>query len=267
MADKNQLLLFIERVNLRSLLFSVIVAVLGFALMAISSPVDGAGYHKIAALLHEAGAALFISVALAALWDLAGKRAFADEILAKANMSRDLADAGIDMVTPSFRDERVNWEELFKCGYRLDLFVAYAHSWRNTQAERIGKLLANSDSKLRVVLPDPDDAEVLKALSVRFGRKPEVVKQEIVDAQEFYEHRRENAKGIVELYFTSILPLDSFYRFNNKVVFALYNHRAGQQPVPSFVCDQEGFLFKFFSDEFEGILADTRTRRVDPPKT
>jgi hypothetical protein len=91
----------------------------------------------------------------------------------------------------------------------------------------------------------------------------ETVKQEISDAIKFFERRKERAKGSIEIYVTKVMPLFTFYRFNSKAVFALYNHRAGQQAVPSFVCDEDGFLFKFLSDEFEGILADPRTRSIE----
>lgn len=168
MADNLRLL--IERVNLRTLLLSFVVASVGLVLMTVSPSVEAAGYHKSAALMREGGAALFISVALAALWDLAGKRAFADEILAKANMSRDLADAGIEVVTPSFKDERIPWERLFKDACRLDVFVSYAHTWRNTQRERIDKLLSDPHAELRVVLPDPNDKDVMDALSARYAK-------------------------------------------------------------------------------------------------
>src|SRR5947209_11807567 len=112
-----------------------------------------------------------------------------------------------------------------------------------TQTERIDKLLSNPDARLRVVLPDPDDAGVTKTLSVRFDMNPDTVKQEIEEARRFFERKKKRAKGTVEVYFTGLIPLFTFYRFNNKLVLALYNHRAGQQPVPSFVCDKEGFLF------------------------
>jgi len=252
-----------ERVDLRIQIWSILIALLGLVMLYVSAPVQAAGYHRSGTLLEESGAAIFISGVLAALWEKAGKRAFADEILAKANMSRDLAEAGMDVVTHSFKDERINWDQLFKNACRLDLFVAYGHSWRNTQSERIDRLLSDPNATIRVVLPDPDDEDMVKGLSGRFEMEPDVVKQEIEETRKFFERRIKKARGKVEVYFSRIMPLFTFYLFNNKVVFALYNHRRGQQLVPSFICSKEGFLFQFFSDEFEGIRGDARTRRVD----
>jgi len=256
--------LLTERVTLRVLLVSLLVAIIGFVLMYASQPVEKAGYLKTSTLLQESGAAIFIAGLLSVLWELGGKRAFADEILAKANMSRDLAEAGIDVVANSFKDERINWEQLFKNARRLDLFISYGHTWRNTQIERIEKLLSDEHAILRVILPDPDDERTMENLSHRFQMQPEELKHEIQEAMLFFEHRKKKSKGTVEIYFTRISPLFTFYRFSNKAVFAMYNHRLGRLPVPSLVCDEEGFLFKYFTEEFEGIRGDKdRTRRVD----
>lgn len=259
--------LLTERVTLRVQLLSIVVALAGLILLYFSTPVDHAGYHKSGALLEETGAALFIAGILAVIWELRGKRAFADEILAKANMARDLAEAGVDSVVANFRDPRVNWINLFKNACRLDIFIAFGTTWRNTQAERIEELLSDKDAKLRIVLPDPDDTHIVDSLATRFRMTKENVKRTIEEARAFFQHRKEKAKGTVEIYFSGIVPVFSFYRFNNKAVFALYNHRVGKEPVPTVICDNEGFLYKYITAEFEGILADGRTRRVDKQVT
>jgi hypothetical protein len=265
---ENQIRLLAERVNLRTLLFALLLGLAGLTALLYWQPVDARGYHKIGTLLREGGATTVIAVLLAVLWDFAGKRAFADEILAKANMSRDLADAGIDLVTPSFQDNRIRWDELFKNGCRLDIFVAYASTWRNTQIERINKLLSDEAGRLRVVLPNPEDQDILKALSTRFELPVEEVRRRIEGAKEFFQQNWAKSKGSVEIYFTRVVPLFSFYRFNNKVVFALYNHRTGRIPVPTFITDQGGFLFEYFTREFEAILKNgSLTERIYANRT
>jgi len=244
------------------------VFLISLGLLFAYKPVDDWGYHKIGSLLRESGAVLLASVALVVLWDLVGKKAFTDEILAKANMSRDLAEAGIEVVSDTFQNERVAWAELFRCACKLDIFISYGHTWRNTQLERIDKMLSDPDSRVRVVLPDPDDPEIVSALSTRYATQPEDMKQEIFRARAFFQYRKSKAKGTVEIYFARIVPLFSFYRFNNKVVFALYNHRQGRMAVPTFIVNEDGFLFKYFTDEFEGIIGNKdRTRRADSDKT
>lgn len=260
--------LLTERVNLRSLIASLLVMVIGFALLFLSKPIEELQYHRLGSLSRESGAVLLAAVALALLWDLVGKRAFADEILAKANMSRDLAEAGIDVVSSSFQDKRIAWDELFKNACKLDLLISYGYTWRNSQLDKIEAMLSDPDARIRVVLPDPENVEVVNVLSTRYGQTPSEIKREITLAKEFFEQRKLRAKGRVEIYYAGIVPLFSFYRFNNKVVFALYNHRTGRLPVPTFIADKDGFLFGYFTAEFEGIIENKeRTKRVDAEKT
>lgn len=259
--------LLTERVNLRTILVSLIVGVMGIIFLFLSKPIEESRYHRIGSLFREGGAVLLAAVALALLWDVVGKRAFADEILAKANMSRDLADAGINFVSSSFQDKRIAWDELFKNACKLDLLISYGYTWRNSQLDKIETMLSDPDAKIRVVLPDPEDPEVVNVLAARYRKTPEDMKQEITSAKEFFEHRKSKAKGKVEIYFARLVPLFSFYRFNNKVVFALYNHRTGRLPVPTFIADKNGFLFEYFTAEFEGIIANKeRTKRADTDK-
>ena len=262
----SDLSLLVERVTLRVALVSLVTVLLGLMLWYSASFVEATNHHNLAVLMGESGAALFIAGILFFLWELAGKRAFADEILAKAKMSRDLADAGIEAVGESFQDISGDWEHLFKNACRLDLFISYGHTWRNTQIERLDKLLSDKDAKLRVVLPDPDHEQVVQNLAQRFEMTTEAVRHAIDDATEFFEHRKKRAQGTVEIYYTAIAPLFSFYRFNNKAVFALYNHRLGRIAVPSFVCNADGFLYKYFTEEFEGILADEKRTRAKSTK-
>jgi hypothetical protein len=260
----NDIHLLIERVNLRTLLASLIVGGLGLSFLFLSKPIEESGYHRWGSLSRESGAVLLASVALALLWDVVGRRAFADEILAKANMSRDLAESGIDVVCSSFQDKRIAWDELFKNACKLDVLMSYGHTWRNSQIERIDMMLSDPAAKIRIILPDPVDMDVVNVLSMRYRLTPEQLQREIADAKEFFEQRKSRAKGTVEIYFAHLVPLFSFYRFNNKVVFALYNHRGGRIPVPTFIADKDGFLFKYFTSEFDGIIENKEnTRRAD----
>jgi hypothetical protein len=261
MAD--QIRLLVERTNLRTILLAICFAIVGILTLGLSHHAGALEYHRTEAVLREAGAVLLISGVFTAIWEFAGKRAFADEVLAKAGMSRDLADAGIEIVCKSFQDERVRWDLLFKNACKLDIFVAYASTWRNTQIQRIDKLLSEADARLRVILPDPQSNEVMQILATRFESTPERIREEVNEAKEFFLHRKSKGKGTTEIYFTSVVPVFSFYRFSNKAVLALYNHREGRIPVPALVCDEDGFLFEYLTNEFEGIVGNEHTKRVD----
>jgi hypothetical protein len=215
-------------------------------------------------VLREVGVFLLATGALTLLWDLVGKRAFTDEILAKANMSRDLADAGIEVFTGNFRDHRIPWPEMFKGANRLDLFVSYASTWRNNHISDIQRLLSRKDGRIRVILSDPNNEDLLAVLAKRFGREQDYLKKQIEESIKFWQERNndieepKNGKGKVEIYLTDVAPFFTFYVFNTKAVAAFYNHRQGIKPVPAFVCDEDGYMFRYLADEFEGILGNAK---------
>jgi hypothetical protein len=51
----------------------------------------------------------------------------------------------------------------------------------------------------------------------------------------------------------------------SKAILAFYNHRKGRVPVPTFICDEDGFLFEYLSKEYEDIIANAQkyTRPTD----
>jgi hypothetical protein len=262
MADN--LKLFAERVNYRALLMLVPITAAGTGFL-FWSQFSEAWHHPIrAVVLREIGVLLFATVALTLVWDLVGKRAFADEILAKANMSRDLADAGIDVFTSDFRDNRIPWPELFKCSNKLDIFVSYASTWRNIHLSEIERLLSRQDGHIRVILSDPTNEDLLASLAKRFGKEKDFLKKQIEESIAFWRERNQQSKRSegdadkVEIYLTDTAPFFTFYLFSTKAVAAFYNHRSGRIPVPAFVCDEDGYMFRYLSEEFEGIRGNAK---------
>jgi hypothetical protein len=243
------------------LILSVVYSLAPLGLMGIGllfwSKFAEEWHHPIrAAVLGELGALFVVTAVLTFVWDLMGKRAFADEILVKANMSRDLADAGVEIATANFRDSRTPWEQLFKNSTTLDIWVSYASTWRNTHAQAIEKLLSRKNSKLRVVLPDPSNVRILQELADRYEKEPEALKAQIEEAAKAFLKFRDH--GAVEVHFAETLPTFSMYLFNSKAVFAPYNHRKGRIPVPAIVCDEDGFLFRYLAEEFEALIRSSK---------
>jgi hypothetical protein len=212
-------------------------------------------HHPIrSVVLREIGVLLFVTSALTLAWELIGKRAFADEILIKANMSRDLADAGIEVATQNFRDNRIPWDQLFNNSNRLDIWVSYASTWRNTHAQAIEKLLSRTGARMRVVLPNPANDSVLQELADRYEKTKEALKAQIEEAITAFTQLQR--LGPVEIYLANTLPIFTIYIFTNKAVLAFYNHRKGRIPVPTIVCGEDGFMFDYVTKEFEGIIAN-----------
>lgn len=248
-----------ERVNVRVYFLMIGFAVLGISALFISAYLENR-HHIWCAVTRELGVTLLVAAALTLAWDIVGRRTFTDEILAKANMSRDLADAGILLVADNFRDPRIQWENLLKNSCTLDIWVAYASTWRNSNLDAIKRLLSRKDSRLRVVLPDPDNELLTKELAGRFEMAESEVREKILEAIAGFENCRKY--GTVELRLLNRSPLFTVYVFTSKAVLAFYNHRKGREPVPTFLCDEDGFLFGYLKAEFDHIFESAKAREI-----
>ena len=69
--------------------------------------------EPVQAFLAQFGGLSLATGLLAVAWDLFGRRAFADEVLAKAGLSADVVRAGIVRVTNQYLAE-VEWATLFR---------------------------------------------------------------------------------------------------------------------------------------------------------
>jgi hypothetical protein len=190
-----------------------------------------------------------------------GRRAFLDEVLAKVSMSKELTFAGIAKVSDSFHDADIDWNGLFSSTSRLDVFFSYGHTWRGTHSAKLRDLASKSGAKIRVVLPDPDNAMVVGELARRFSMTPERVRDYIVEAEEDFSALRERGAQ-VEIFFLPMAPLFTFYRFENEAVLAFHNHRLGRNPVPTFIVRRGGTLWSYLKEEFHGMIDTEFARRA-----
>jgi|WetSurMetagenome_2_1015567.scaffolds.fasta_scaffold09200_1 hypothetical protein len=212
-------------------------------------------HRSLQATLRSLGSLLIASVTLGFVWQFFGKRAFLDEILAKAGIAKELTHAGILRVTDAFHHE-VDWKGLFKNANRLDLFFAYAQTWRNTNGEELRRLASKKGSRIRVVLPDPDNAEVLRELARRFKYTPDHVKELIAEAVQYFTDLKTVADhngAVVEIWLYQGTPQVSFYRFDDVGVLSLYTHQHQRTPLPTFIVGHGGTLYDFIRKEFDAM--------------
>lgn len=170
-------------------------------------------------------------------------------------MSRDSATAGIIAITEDFKDQRIPWNDLFKNSNKLDLWVSYASTWRNQYLPQL-TAMSNRGASIRVILPDPADDQNLQVLAKRFDMKDSDLKGKIEEAIHSWEGLRAHG-GAIEICLSKVTPLFSVYIFNTRAVIAFYNHRKGRIPVPTFICDEDGFMFKYLSKEWEDIYGSS----------
>jgi hypothetical protein len=250
-----------ERANLRVLLAATGLAIIGLGLI-LASILWLQDYPVWQALSREAGALLLVSGVIALLWDLLGKRALLDEVLAKAQLSRDIDEAGVSRITGTFQSAKLDWSSYFRTVNNLDIFVSYARSWRNNHLEELKRVAGKKNACIRVILPDPEHKQTVLELSRRFDYDPGHLVNLIEEAKVEFDRLRSPSGGKVEVWFLPIAQTFSFYIFDHVAVIALYTHRRERLPVPTLVCDKGGWLHEYVRKEFDAMVDGTGLARL-----
>lgn len=155
---------------------------------------------------------------------------------------------------------------------QLDIFFAYGRTWRRICHSHLMELAARGHSKIRVVLPDPEDGVSIHSMADRFEITPDELKRQIYEAKEFFQSLlaedaslREN----VTVWFRRGTTLFSFYILDKVAVITLYAHTfesfGPTVKSPTLIVSKGGWMFDWLQDEFKRIIqgADGRTRKID----
>lgn len=194
-------------------------------------------------LLAQVGGVLVATSVLSLAWDILGRRALANEILAKAKLSTDLLESGVASVETDFY-KGPDWESLFSSSGRLDLFVSWGRTWRTNERSRIQQFMRRG-GKCRVFLPDPRDERTVGILAQRFSKTKAEVQRTIAAAVDDYR----DMHPAIEVHLRKGEPMFTFYRFDNAAIYAPYNHGGARRlPVPALVMSS-GKLMDFIDQE------------------
>jgi hypothetical protein len=211
------------------------------------------GASPLETTIEQAGALLFVTGALTVVWDLRGRRVLTEEVLAAASLSTDVTAAGLRRVVSRYHE--FGWDEELDRASEVDLFFAYARTWRMAHATALRHLVSRRGTRLRVVLPDRDSSELMDRLAAKFGYAVEELQEHIRDAERDFANLRQQAleESVVQVRLTQEFPVFTYYRFDGACVGFLYAQARGRTDVPGFYCERSGALGRFFSDQFEGL--------------
>src|SRR5438876_3192568 len=234
-----------ERTTLRAILVALITAIIGITLLYIAA-IDQwwQGHESWQTVIRDVGSLLVVTVAITTLWELYGKRAFRDELLAKAELAEDVRSAGLVRLTDSFLRD-LDWVPLFEKVNKLDIYFAYAQTWRNTHREKL-QVAAARGIRIRVVLPDPNHEDTVSELSRRFNYDKDRIVRLIKEAEQDFREigsKYTSFGTTVDLWHLPAAPLFTFYRFDFTAIIALYSHRQERVPVPAFIVESPGKLY------------------------
>ncbi|HDD44962.1 MAG TPA: hypothetical protein ENG63_08925 [Candidatus Desulfofervidus auxilii] len=253
----NHVKLFKERIILRALVISLTLVFAAFALLYVSARKDWLeGYEVWRIVMQQLGGSLFIIGTVALLWEIFGRRAFLDEILAKAQISKEIAFSGIIKITNSFH-HGIDWKSYFRTVKELDIFFAYGRTWRSTYAQELREVASREHTQIRVVLPDPEDKHTVFELAKRFNCAPEKLKDLIKEAETQFKSlcsSKDSKGGQVKIWFLPMAPSFTFYRFDHVGILALYSHRQERVRIPTFVCESGGTLYDYICEELDAMI-------------
>ncbi|HSZ14378.1 MAG TPA: hypothetical protein VK790_10135 [Solirubrobacteraceae bacterium] len=241
-------------VDLAAWQIGVILVLLGSGLLFLSHVLEGAkGPDPGDTTLREGGALLLVTGALSVLWELRGRRALTDEVLAAADLSSDITKAGLRRIAMRYLE--IEWDALLKEASQVDLFFVYGQTWRNTHATGLRRLVEREGTQLRVILPDRDDQALMARLADKFNYTASDLQGRIDNAEGDFANLSRQAAGrdAVELRRTTEFPVFTYYRFDRRCFGVLYSQTEGRVEVPTFECEQGGTLFEFFAGQFDAL--------------
>lgn len=186
-----------EILNLKTMVASLAAILAGLG-MLYASAVLGDHHPRWEVVVREAGALVFVTGLLSGFWELLAKRSLANEIIDKVGISRQILAAGLRKVTPNFHRD-IDWPELFKDAHQIDIFFAYGGSWRAAHYEELTAFARRSGARLRIVLPDPDDAGIVAEMAHRFGTTPSETETRIRTSREEFAVLAKNAIAKIEV--------------------------------------------------------------------
>jgi len=248
-------------VDLAAWQIGVILVVLGVGLLYLSHELEGhKGPNPGDTTLREVGALLVVTGVLSVFWELRGRRALTNEVLAAAELSSDITTAGLKRIATHYLD--VEWDGLLNEANHVDLFFAYARTWRNTHAAGLRRLVAREGIRLRVILPDRDNPALMAQLAAKFSYTTPELQGHIDDAESDFANlsRQAAPQATVELRRTAEFPVFSYYRLDRRCFGVLYSQASGRVEVPTFECEQGGTLAAFFRGQFDALWESASVR-------
>ncbi|MGH8316127.1 MAG: hypothetical protein ACRETU_13365 [Steroidobacterales bacterium] len=112
------------------------------------------------------------------------------------------------------------------------------------------------------MLPNPDNAAVVAELSRRYEMTAEVLSANIRESVAFFGELGRGGQAHVVVYLYAKTPVYTFYRFNSRVVVALYRHRSGRGPIVTFTAEHGGECYEWIVSEWQAIMTEDPTRNL-----
>ncbi len=250
------------------IILAIVLSLTGFTILTLSVWLIPKEYETPRESLKEIGSVMFGLGVISLIWDLYARRAFMREVLDSVNLAQQVEEAGLQIIAANYNSD-VPWDELFESSPILDIFVAYAHTWRNLNRTNLERLAKKPGACLRIVLPDPNDGPTMDELARRFTSTAGDVSSKIREAVKAYTEIRSGAvaTATVTCYYVKACPLCTIYMFSSSAVVSFYSHQRKRVDVPTFMVEASKPLYNFFNAEFLALLNTARVAEDFAPSS
>jgi hypothetical protein len=246
-----------ERTNLRTALVSLLLLLLGIGLLIASEtvpPISQRAWLK--AITSNLGGLVIASISIATLWELFSKRALFDELLGKASFAEEIRALGL--IGISVNPLRgVDFPKFIRDANKLDIFVCYANTWRNSYEQDLRILARKPNARIRLIVPDPTNQRIIEELTHRFNaNSTQEIIEKIETAQREFKAIFTAAGSIADfsIWTHHETPVTSFYRFDNIAVLTLYKHARGRGDTPTIIAERPGGLYCYIENEVDAMV-------------
>lgn len=200
---------------------------------------------------------LFAAFTVSFAWEVLSKNALlrelqhhTDKVFRDAGLSNTLANQGILHTTTDFGHE-IPWNKYIADADEIDVCWWAGLSWIQLHRPDIETAANENQLRIRYVIPDADNDNILTQMTAISGIKSEQLKESYTSVCD----ELQPLGSIVELHKIKKLPQYGMVRLGSRIVFFPYSHLRGRpQGRPTFVIDSNSALGKRLMRDFEELL-------------
>ncbi|MCB8981552.1 MAG: hypothetical protein H6657_29445 [Ardenticatenaceae bacterium] len=255
----------------RSAIFALIAFIVGIALMVLSIRITQTQNPSstistyLEPILRDIGSLIITTGGISLVYDLLMKRTFVQEILSKVKVSDDIEQAGIEQITfnPKESPGGISWSKYIRQSKRIDVYFVHGIGWTLNNESNLKEAAANRRSKLRLFLPNYENQDNLKQISLRYNKSIPTLREDIIRAAKRFDELRANAKANVYVGLTDFAPPHSMYCFDDMAIIAFSSVKTTKPKVPHFIGkrirnDTDETIFNFVDTEFQALLEQSK---------
>lgn len=189
-------------------------------------------------------------------WELTSRRAFADELDRRYNLTQDIKSSGLLSINKDYQSI-IDWDHEIEAASTIEVAIAYSSTWFTSHESAFQRFLSNPKKTLTCFIADRNDSDTIRQMVSRFpSRNESRIVQGSSDTESRIREAAENAGSAgAKLHIIPYKrPLDfALYRFDEKILVTLYGRGSKLDAFPVMTFDIQGATGAFFKKELDSL--------------